>query len=131
MHARTHALSNSSLFVASGAYDFNDNAAALPGTAHGNVTLHIATEYNNTFGTFAFTQRAIDIIHMFSPDSPQPLFLYLAFQNVRSEGSVSRRPRECATVCTRGKACNEILMMTRRWIRPHTGSTAAQMPRTS
>ena len=60
--------------VTTGAWDFNDN-------------LRIATEYNNTFSTPIFAQRAIDIINQWGPGgagaaSGQPLFLYLAWQDV-------------------------------------------------
>ena len=57
-----------------GAYDFNDNVAPM--------TLRIAAEYNLTYSTPVFTQRAVDIIKSFSPTSEQPMFLYLPYQNV-------------------------------------------------
>eukprot|EP00052_Salpingoeca_macrocollata_P014471 m.113785 g.113785 ORF g.113785 m.113785 type:complete len:504 (-) comp19329_c0_seq3:256-1767(-) len=52
-----------------GGYDFEDN-------------LRTAFEYNNTYSTYAFTSRAVDIIKSFNPQSAKPLFLYLAYQNV-------------------------------------------------
>eukprot|EP00041_Stephanoeca_diplocostata_P029466 m.870442 g.870442 ORF g.870442 m.870442 type:complete len:534 (-) comp23566_c0_seq8:1823-3424(-) len=57
-----------------GAYDFNDDVAPK--------TLRVAAEYNLTYSTSVFTQRAVDIISSFSPTSEQPMFLYLPYQNV-------------------------------------------------
>eukprot|EP00040_Diaphanoeca_grandis_P010270 m.52516 g.52516 ORF g.52516 m.52516 type:complete len:531 (+) comp21620_c1_seq1:308-1900(+) len=57
-----------------GAYDFNDDSSP--------ASLRVATEFNNTYSTLIFTARAVSIIKTFSPSSPQPLFLYLPYQNV-------------------------------------------------
>lgn len=56
------------------AYDFNDDSVE-------NGT-RPAVEYNNTYSTPVFTQRAVEIIEKFSPSSPKPLFLYLPYQNI-------------------------------------------------
>lgn len=53
-----------------GAYDFNDD-------------LRIANEYNGTFSTPLFAERAIDIINSHKDQKdPDPFFMYLAFQDI-------------------------------------------------
>eukprot|EP00911_Craspedida_sp_UC1_P000846 UC1_evm9s642 len=62
-----------------GGYDFNDDYVD-PTTR--SIKLRVALEYNGTYSTPAFTARAVEIIKRFTPASPKPLFLYLAYQNV-------------------------------------------------
>jgi arylsulfatase B len=57
-----------------GAYDFNDDTAP--------ASLRPAIEFNDTYSTYTFTQRAVDIISTFSTASEQKMFLYLPYQNV-------------------------------------------------
>eukprot|EP01052_Picozoa_sp_SAG31_P046856 SAG31_NODE_9131_length_1329_cov_0.760163_2_plen_402_part_01 len=57
------------------AYDFNDDVASP-------MKLRPAVEYNNSYSTFVFTQRAVDVIESAVTKPEQPMFLYLPYQNV-------------------------------------------------
>lgn len=57
-----------------GAYDFNDDTAPS--------SLRPAVEFNETYSTFVFTQRAVSVISQFSSASTNKMFLYLPYQNV-------------------------------------------------
>ena len=54
--------------------DYNDNTAPSK--------LRTAKEYDHVYSTYTFTEKAVGIISSFSPASPNPLFLYLPYQNV-------------------------------------------------